>query len=333
MKSVHFCAMSVITIPGHDGPTNVAVLGGGEWGRALASAAHRAGSKVLLISRRERDSSLDAAILHSKDLLDAPKHARLIVLTAPSAHVSAVVRELGAGLDGSYYVVHGVRGLVGADLRTVSDVVRTETAVRRVGALGGPAVASELLEGKPNVLVCGSRFPEVCEVFSAAFASSTLRVYPSNDLLGLEWASALVGCLMIAVGYAQGLKMSPGLIAAFVSRSIGEASRITSARGGDEHTLLGLAGYGDLLASTSQLHRPEVLLGRTLAQGKTLAEAVAVVKERVEAIELVPHVVKFATEQRVTAPIFKALAEGILGGKNAHTLIDDLMTQPIEHRA
>lgn len=313
--------------------SNVAVIGGGDWGRALASAAHRAGASVLLVSRRKRDAGLDAAIKQTSDMVEAAKHARLIVITAPTAHVTDVCRELGAGLDGSHYVVHGVRGLVGEELRTVSDVVRSETAVRRVGALGGPAIASELLLGKPNVIVCGSRFPEVCEVFQDAFSSPVLRVYPSPDLLGLEWASALVGCLMIAIGYAQGLEMSPGLIAAFVSRSIGEASRITEARGGDEHTLLGLAGYGDLLASTSQSGRPEVLLGKAIAKGKTLKEAVAEVKERVEAIELVHLVVRFAEENNLRTPIFKALADGILGGKDARSLIDDLMTLPIEHRA
>jgi glycerol-3-phosphate dehydrogenase (NAD(P)+) len=200
----------------------VAVIGGGEWGRALASVAHRAGSKVLLVSRR-KDAALDAAIEQTRDIENAPKHARLVVLAVPSDYAGEVCDKLAPNLDGSHYVVHGVRGLVGTELKTVSDVVRERTAARRVGALGGPAVASELLEGKPNVVVCASRFPEVCDVFRDAFASST-------DLLGLEWASALVGCLMIAVGFAQGTKMTPGLIAAFVSRSIGEASRITVSR-------------------------------------------------------------------------------------------------------
>jgi glycerol-3-phosphate dehydrogenase (NAD(P)+) len=76
-----------------------------------------------------------------------------------------------------------------------------------------------------------------------------------------------------------------------------------------------------------------VLLGKALAKGKSLDEAIAEVKQRVEAIDLVPEVVRFAEENRVRVPIFKALSEGILGGKDVRALLDDLMTQPIEHNA
>jgi glycerol-3-phosphate dehydrogenase (NAD(P)+) len=230
-------------------------------------------------------------------------------------------------------VVHGVRGLSGEHLDTISDVVRQETPVRRVGALGGPALSDDLLHGRPSVIVCGSLFPEVNEAFTAGFSSPSLRVYPTNDLRGLEWASALVGGLTIAIGYAQGIGMSAGLVAAFTSRSIGEASRIAAAAGGEEKTLLGLAGYGDLLASTGQDERPEVVLGRALAKGTKLADAMAAAKLRVEAVDLVPRIVAFADKHKVRAPIFKALAEGILGGKSVDAILRDLMSQPIEGNA
>jgi glycerol-3-phosphate dehydrogenase (NAD(P)+) len=82
------------------------------------------------------------------------------------------------------------------------------------------------------VIVVGSRYPEVAESVTATFGSPTLRVYPTSDLRGLEWASALVGCLTVAVGFAQATDTSPGLIAALISRAIGEASRIAAAAGG-----------------------------------------------------------------------------------------------------
>ncbi len=136
-----------------------------------------------------------------------------------------MARELGNHLDGSHYVVHGVRGLEGDDLQTIAEVIREETPARRTGALGGPALAQDLLAGLPSVLVVGSRYPEVNEAVTATFGSRTLRVYPTSDLRGLEWASALVGCLTFAVGFAQSVNTSPGLIAALISRAIGEASR------------------------------------------------------------------------------------------------------------
>ena len=106
---------------------------------------------------------------------------------------SSIVSPLRS-FDGAHYVVHGVRGLVSddGDLVTISDVIREETPVRRTGALGGPALASDILAGRPSVVVVGSRFPEVNEAVASALGSSTLRVYPTTDQTGLEWASALV---------------------------------------------------------------------------------------------------------------------------------------------
>jgi glycerol-3-phosphate dehydrogenase (NAD(P)+) len=311
----------------------VTIIGGGTWGLALACAATRADSDVVVLTRREVSSQLPKGARVVREMGEAARHARLIVLAVPSSAARAVARDLGDHVDGSHYVVHGVRGLEGDDLATVSDIIRAETPVRRTGALGGPALAQDLLAGTPSVLVAGSRFPEVVEAVTTALGSSTLRIYPTSDLRGLEWASALVGCLTIAIGYAQSMKTSPGLVAALISRAIGEASRIAAAAGGEENTLLGLAGYGDLLASISQSERPEVIVGAALARGKQADEATRDAPLRVEAVDLVPRVAAWAELRGVRAPIFRALAAGVQGSRRAEAILNELMTLPIERSA
>lgn len=313
----------------------VAVIGGGAWGLALATAAARAESDVVLLSRRELNGALPAGVKLARHAEEACKHARLVVLAVPSGFARSVARELGDHLTGAHYVVHGVRGLVDdeGELRTISDVLREETPIRRTGALGGPALAQDILEGRPSVMVVGARYPEVSDAATLAFGSSTLRVYPTGDLRGLEWASALVGCLTIAVGYAQAQGTSAGLVAALISRAIGEAARITAAAGGDERTLFGLGGYGDLLASIAQDERPEVLVGRALAKGLPPHEAARAAKMRVEALDLIPLVTRWADMAGVRAPIFKALSAGVHEGKRADKILSELMTLPVEVRA
>jgi glycerol-3-phosphate dehydrogenase (NAD(P)+) len=313
----------------------VGVVGGGAWGVALAVAAARAGSTALLLSRREFPSLPEEVRLVRSDA-EIGQQARLIVLAVPSAVARGVARSLGAFLDGRHFVVHGVRGLVprdpsgtedaGGSLETISDVVRDETPARRVGALGGPAVASDLVAGLPSVMVCGSRYPEVTQTFHDAFSAPALRVYRTHDLLGLEWASALVGCLAICVGYARGIGLGPGLLAAVITRAVEEGARLASAAGGEERTLLGLAGYGDLLASISQTERPEALVGEALAKGRGLDRAIADAGQRVEAVELTSRVVAWAAARDVKAPIFAALASGVLSG-SGDALVRELMTE------
>ena len=315
------------------GARKVAIIGGGAWGLALAAAAARAEADVVLQTRRDLDGSLPKGVRIVRDPKESAAHARLLVLAVPSSACRAVARDLGDHLDGSHYVIHGVRGLEGDDLQTIADVIRDETPTRRTGALGGPALASDLLAGRPSVIVVGSRYPEVSECVTATFGSPTLRVYPTSDLRGLEWASALVGCLTVAVGFAQATDTSPGLIAALISRAIGEASRIAAAAGGEEKTLLGLAGYGDLLASITQSERPEVIVGRALGKGKGREEAMKSAPLRVEALELIPRVARWAEVHDVRAPIFRALAAGVTDGKKADSILSELMTLPVEVRA
>jgi glycerol-3-phosphate dehydrogenase (NAD(P)+) len=313
---------------------DVAVIGGGAWGLALAGAAARSGGTTLLLSRRAHEGNgagVPEGVSVARDARDVGERARLVILAVPSGVARTVARTLGENLDGRHFVVHGVRGLVagvesGPALETIAQVVRDETPVRRIGALGGPALASDLLAGRPTVMVCGSRYPEVNRALADVFSSPTLRLVATDDLLGLEWASALVGCLAIAVGYARAVGLGPGLLAAVITRAVEEAARLAAVAGGNERTLLGLAGYGDLLASIEQTERPEVLVGAALAQGRSLDQALADAGQRVEAVEVASRVVAWAHACGVPVPIFGALANRILVGQGSRELVQSLMT-------
>lgn len=292
---------------------NVGVVGGGPWGRALAKAARRAGSSVVLHTRRDQDRQ-DEGVAVTVDYAAVAK-APLVILAVPSSVVRPVLAALGDHLTGQHLVVHGIRGFGTERLETVSDIVRDETAVRRIGALGGPVQAAELLRARPSAMMIGSRYPEVVTAVTKSFQSPHLRVWSTPDLKGLEWASALVGCLSIGVGFVEEAGAGPGLVAALISRSVDEAARIMVAAGGEERTMLGLGGYGDLLASIALDDRPEVVLGKALAQGVSLEEALSRAQLRIEAVPLIPRIVRFAEERRVQATTFRALCDVLHGAR------------------
>ena len=280
---------------------------------------------------------MPAGVVHARDVAEVAERARLILLAVPSGVARDVARALGPHVDGRHFIVHGVRGLVGRaeegvaraaeDLQTISEIVRDETPARRVGALGGPALASDLLAARPSVMVCGSRYPEVILALRAAFAGPMLRLYATEDLLGLEWASALVGCLAMGVGFARGAGFGPGLLAAVITRAVEEAARLAAAAGGDARTLLGLAGYGDLLASIAQTERPEVLVGEALARGKSLEQSLEDAQQRVEAVELTGRLVAWAEARGVLAPVFGTLARSVLSGHTPDAIVRELMSE------
>jgi glycerol-3-phosphate dehydrogenase (NAD(P)+) len=294
----------------------------------------------MLHSRRLRglavqERGLPDGVEIAEDFAAIAERARLIVLAVPSEVLQSVAERLGDVVDGRHMIVHGIRGLGHGshDLEPLSDVLRRETPARRMGALGGPVLAEDLFANKPSVLVCGSSYPEVNDAITAGFGSRTLRVYTTTDLRGVEWASALVGCLAIAVGYAKEAGLNAGLVAALISRGVEEAARIAAAAGGEERTLLGLAGYGDLLASIAQDERPEVVVGRELARGKSIEEARAAARLHVEAVHLIPRISRWCRAHGVNAPIFHAIANGVLMNGSPARIVDELMITPLQKLA
>jgi glycerol-3-phosphate dehydrogenase (NAD(P)+) len=308
--------------------TGVAVVGGGKWGVALAAAAARVGGSVELISRRDVEVT-PRGVRVTQDVSSVAK-AKLVILAVPSSSATTVVAALAPHLDAEHIVIHASRGMVSDSLQTLSEIVVSATATKLVGALGGPVLAADLLAGSPSVVVCGASSDEVGYTFVKQFMTPELRVYTTSDVRGVEWATALVGCLATIVGYAQGVSLSFGLVAALITRGVQEAARIVAAAGGDGKTLLGLAGYGELFAAVSQRDRPEILLGAALARGVPLDEAVSAMKSSVEAVTLAPRLAQWIKSKRVRAPIFVSLADDVLGGLPPETIVAKLMTLPVE---
>jgi glycerol-3-phosphate dehydrogenase (NAD(P)+) len=306
--------------------TPVGILGGGRWGLALACAVARNGHPTMLHSRRaERPDGLPAEVEVTAELAALAGHARLLLVAVPSDVVREVARSLGDVVDGAHFIVHGIRGLSGEGLTPISEVLREETPCRRVGALGGPALADDLIEGRPSVLAVASRYPEVTDAVRGALQGPLMRVSVSHDLVGLEWSSALNGALFVALGYARAIGVSPALLGGFLTRGLHEAARIAVAAGADERSLFGVAGIGDLLAAMSQYDRPECQLGAALAEGATLAEAQTRSALRVEAPTLVPRVVAFAKEHRLDATIFSTIEAVFTGRVTREAVLSGLM--------
>ncbi len=304
----------------------VGVLGGGPWGVALACAARRAGRDVLLCTRKS-DAAAGHGLPTTGDVRALAKAATLIFVAVPSDVVREVARGLGDAIDGSHYVVHGIRGLSSEGLVPISEVIREETPCRRVGAIGGPGVARDLREGNLGVLAAASRFPEVTEAVRAALESPALRVSCTHDLAGLEWASALNGCLLAAVGYGRAIGASPAVLAGLLTRGIHESSRVGVAAGAEASTFFTIAGIGDVLAAMGGDDRPEVRLGEALGEGATPEQARARAGQRVEAPAVALQVLAFAKERRIEVPVFRTIAAAMAGTISREEVMKGLMTR------
>ena len=295
----------------------VGVIGAGGFGLAIAQASARHGHEVVLWSRRDRE--LPDPIRSSTDIADI-RDCELVFLAVPARHAVEVAEQLGEAIDGRHSLVHVSRGLVGAELKTITQVIREKTVCRRLGALAGPLVADALAEGRPSGAILGTGFPELTEMVREALGGGELRVYDTPDVVGVELASATVGFLTVVLAYAQELGAEPGTLAVLATRGMVEVSRIGQTLGAKESTFMGLAGLGDLIAAVAGDQRPEFRLGRALAKGIDLSNAVGEAGAYVEGIEVARHLMEHARRLGLPTPIsstFVAVSDGRMSSDDA----------------
>ncbi|MFT5353005.1 MAG: glycerol-3-phosphate dehydrogenase (NAD(P)+) [Polyangiales bacterium] len=301
----------------------VAVIGGGGFGRAIATAAHRNGRDVILWSR---SSGLNEPYKTTKELADL-RHSELLFLAVPSPYVPETAAAIGRHLNGSHLLVHVSRGLLGEELMTLSQHLRKTTPCRRIGALAGPLDAEALRDGLPTGAIVGSRFPEVAVAVREAIGGSTLRIYESRDVVGVEIAAAVVGLLALAAGYGRARGASPATLSVFLTRGMNECTRIGVALGAQAETFGGLAGFGDLMAVIGGDDRPEIRLGEALASGMDLAAAGAKAGAHIEGVSIATRLVMFAERAGLEAPMARVVAAVLAGELRPEQAIDALMAR------
>lgn len=178
----------------------------------------------------------------------------------------------------------------------------------RSGVLSGPSFALEVARGQPSALVAASAHAEVREALVRAFHGPSLRIYASDDVVGVEVGGAVKNVLAIAAGLCDGLQLGLNARAALITRGLAEMTRLGVALGARAETFTGLSGLGDLvLTATGDLSRNRKV-GLELAKGQTLAETVASLGHVAEGVYCARTVVQRAAGLGIEMPI----AEGVV---------------------
>jgi glycerol-3-phosphate dehydrogenase (NAD(P)+) len=327
-------------------PMNIAILGAGAWGTALAMALAPRHDLVLwgrdaqamreAADKRENaaylpgfalpqglrvTSDLDASIAH----LQGDRDALLIVATSVAG-----LRPLLHRLQ-----PHTIPNLVwlckGFEEKTrllPHQVVHEEIGNRiPVAALSGPSFAQEVARGLPCALTVASDTPSLRECVVNAVHGHNIRVYSSDDLVGVEVGGAVKNILAIATGIVDGMALGLNARAALITRGLAEISRLGVALGGRAETFMGLTGVGDLiLTCTGDLSRNRQV-GLGLAQGKKLDAIVAELGHVAEGVRCAQAVRALALDHGVEMPITDAVAGVLFDGDSPHEMVAKLLSR------
>jgi len=318
----------------------ICVHGAGAWGTALAvnaagrhevtlwardaaqaDAISKAGENIRYLPGLALPPSLT---VRAGDLRQARAGAELVIVATPMAALRQQLTDLRGTTAPVAWLCKGVepaRGKSPNSFGLLAHEIWVQVAPELIaGVLSGPSFAQEVAEGRPTALVAASPHAEVRDALVDAFHGPALRVYANDDIVGVEVGGAVKNVLAIATGLCDGLALGLNARAALITRGLAEMTRFGLALGARAETFMGLSGLGDLvLTSTGDLSRNRKV-GLLLAQGRTLAEAVASLGHVAEGVYCARTVVQRARGLGVEMPIAEgvvALLDGKLSPREA----------------
>jgi len=307
----------------------ITVLGAGAWGTALAISLSRrhavtlwardgTQAKAIAATRRNErylpDCSIPPGVAVEADLGVAASAAELIIIAAPVAALREVVSRVAA-LGRATPLVCACKGFEPGSARLPHEILaEAGPAGAAAGALSGPSFAQEVARGLPTALTLAAADAAFARATAKSLHQSNLRVYYSDDLIGVEIGGAVKNVMAIATGICEGLGLGLNARAALITRGLAEITRLGTRMGGRAETFMGLAGAGDLiLTCTGELSRNR-RVGLQLARGKTLDETLSELGHVAEGVHSAREVARIAAAHEVDMPITEAVCAVLFQG-------------------
>ena len=324
---------------------NIAVLGAGAWGSALANVAARAGRDVVLWAR---DSKAAADITQSREnprlpgvklhdsvivtgAIAAACNAEAILLAVPAQALRAVVAAIDDYVASGTPLIACAKGIEQQTGKFMTEVIAESAPSALPAILSGPSFAADVSRGLPTAVTLAAPDEEVAAALAQALGSATFRPYHATDVRGVEIGGGAKNVLAIAAGIVQGRGLGASAAAALTTRGFAELARFGKAFGARPETLMGLSGLGDLILTCSSAQSRNFSLGIALGQGRTPEEACG--KKLAEGVFTAPILCAMAKQKSVDMPIANAVAAVLDGSLSVDAAIESLLTRPFRAEA
>ncbi len=324
------------------------VIGSGNFGTAISVLlSHK--KDVLLYARQPEMAqsinkhhsnlgwSLPPSIRAISDLKELCQLCNVIFIAIPSREFHNLARELSAFLTPQHMVIHGVKGFtprgsvstnyqISSDnafpVYTMSEVLKQETNVVRIGCLSGPNLSKELLKGLPAASVIASSYDEVILTAQNLLDQEKFKLYRSNHLKGTEMAGALKNIVAIASGMINGKQLGKNLESIIITKGLREMLIIGASLGIAPNAFLGLAGIGDLIATSTSHASRNYAFGFAVGQSDDVDQILAGTVELVEGIDTTRIIFDYIRKTNLSCPVVHMVYDVIFNKKKVRDAVD-----------
>jgi len=303
-----------------------------------------------LVDQLKKDRFRFGVPLHDRvtvinDFEQLADQCQLILPIVPSNNFREMMRSVTDYLTPGHVLIHGTKGFDIGDVvledipktgierrqvQTMTEVILEESVVVRVGALTGPNLARELLDGQPSASVIASKFDEVIQRADAVLSSQQLHVFHTHDLLGAELAGVLKNVVALGSGILKGHGLGKNIQSMLITRGLHEMIHFGRALGSSNKAFLGTAGIGDLIATATSSKSRNYTFGYRIGCGEKLEEVRATSQELAEGVRTLMITRNLARGMRLRVPITEMLYRIVFEDFPVKDAMDFLITYPYE---
>ena len=320
---------------------NIAIIGSGSWGVALAVHLAKLGNNVKIWSfmEEERDIinnekkckflpglTLPENIHCSTDFKEVINDSELILHVTPSKFTRSTFKQYKQYVGNKPIIICG-KGFEKETLETLDEVILEEMPEAKVGVLSGPSHAEEVSIAIPTALVIASKHQNILKLVQDTFMSEKMRIYTSNDVKGVELGGALKNIIAFCAGVAAGIGLGDNSFAALITRGLKEISRLGIELGGKEETFYGLSGLGDLIVTCLSEHSRNRKAGFLIGQGMSLEDTKKEVGMVIESIDNIEVAYELGKLHNIEMPIVETVYKVLYEKLDPKEAVKNLMTR------
>jgi glycerol-3-phosphate dehydrogenase (NAD(P)+) len=326
---------------------NVALLGAGSWGTALAVTLARNGHTVrvwdidtvhLQAMGRDRENKkflpgvvLPNGVIPEVDSKRMLAEADVVVFSVPAQHFRQAFSAAVEHVPGDALVVNVAKGIEQRSLLRMSEIAFSIRKELRYVALSGPSHAEEVGLGMPTTVAVASPVRAWAEEAQDVFMNDYFRIYTNDDIAGVELGGSLKNIIALGAGISDGLGYGDNAKAAMMTRGITEMTRLGVKLGAEPATFSGLSGIGDLIVTCTSMHSRNRRCGIMIGEGMAPEEAVQKVGMVVEGMYTTDAAYELAQKVGVEMPITEAIYGVVHGEIAAAEAVERLMSRSKKH--
>ena len=326
---------------------NVAVLGAGSWGTALAIQLARNELQVRLWGHEPAHIERLQALRENTDYLPgfrladnidpvaklelAVTNAPFLLIAIPSKGFRGLLKQIKPLISEDQALFWASKGFEIETGMLLHEVIDQELPRHRYGVISGPTFATEVARGLPAAIACAGNDAQTTAAFAERLRGHHFRVYTTDDVVGVELGGALKNVLAIAVGVADGLGFGANTRAALMTRGLSEIMRLGTSLGAHQETMMGLAGLGDIILTCTDDQSRNRRFGLALGKGKAVSQAEIEVGQTVEGLRAAKAIYNKAQQLGLDLPIIQEVYRVLYEGKNPHDAVRDLENRPQGH--